>query len=206
MCSVLSINASVFSLIQGRPSMRSGVTAVLSAAGIAATGWIASSLVSVSQLTTSGWIGRLLLCSEKGASVLLGLLVAVASLVVLLSAFLPEPAAARVFFRCDGRACVRAMRLLIGAIALAATFEFFSVEPALEHVFLLLAFVFFPERRRKAIRFGQTALLLWLLHVGLTFFVSSASLGAVFFGAAEALFCGLFGIALVRAFGVRMPR
>ena len=60
MCSVLSINASVFSLIQGRPSMRSGVTAVLSAAGIVAMGWIVSALVSASQLTTSGGIGRLL--------------------------------------------------------------------------------------------------------------------------------------------------
>lgn len=185
--------------------MRSGVTAVLSAAGIVAMGWIVSALVSASQLTTSGGIGRLLLFAEKGASMLLGLLAAVAALVVLLSAFLPERAAARFFFRCDGRACVRAMRLLIASIALAVAFEFFNVEPALEHVFLLLAFVFFPERRRKAIRFGQTALLLLLLHAGLTLFVSSASLGAVLFGAVEAIFCGLFGIALVRAFGVRMP-
>lgn len=130
-----------------------------------------------------------------------------AGLTVLLCAAVPFHLSSRVFFRCDARVAVRALRFFVGVALFLGITEVFAMKPTAEMFFILSFFAFVVEHPKKAARIAGISTALAVLTVELT----AAAIGAsvcltTLLVDAAAICCGLFSLAFVRALGLRMPQ
>ena len=138
---------------------------------------------------------------------MLYLLFAGAGLTVLLCAAVPFHLSSRVFFRCDARVAVRALRLFVGVALVLANSEVFAMTSTIEMFFILSFFAFVVEHPKKAARIAGIGTALAVLTVELTAAASGASSCiTTLLEDAAAICCGLFSLAFVRALGFRMPQ